>query len=155
MSSKLFLFGSIAIALLLSLLFISKSTIQVSSVNGSFYLKEDSFELGWIHSVEKEPWFEQYERQGEQLLLTTTRFKTFGAGTPSEGVVIPSTDGFVHMEVDQSMEALRLAVSENVETTLIVGDEEIPLYQGLPDHEVVIIEVVDARIWQLWKGRFE
>jgi hypothetical protein len=151
--SKIFLSGGMfAIMLLLSLFLIRIPTIQLSYMDGSFYLNEDSFELGWIHSVEKEPWFETYERRGIDLYLTTTKFKTFGAGVPSSGEVIEAEDGFVHMVVNEKMDEIRLTVSENVKTTLYTEKSEIHLYKLVDDYDVIVIRVVKASLWNLLRG---
>lgn len=138
--------------LLLSLFLIRIPTIQLSYMDGSFYLLDNTFELGWIHSVEKEPWFESYERDGHNLYLKTTKFKTFGAGVPSSKDVIEAEDGFVHMAVNEKMDEVRLAVSKNVRTTLYTENSEIPLYELVDDYETVVIQVDTATLWNLLRG---
>ena len=142
----LWILGSIAFLMLLSLLFI-EDVIEVTYGDESFYIEEESFEVGWIHSVEKEEWIEVYEVVGDELLLKETRFKTFGAGVPSEGEIIPSTDGYVHMKINRRMKELQLTVSENVQTTLYLSDEIIPLYNLTDNLEVVTIQIKKRPIW--------
>ena len=142
----LWISGSIAFLMLLSLLFV-EDVIEVTYGDESFYIEGESFEVGWIHSVEKEEWVEVYEVIDDELLLKETRFKTFGAGVPSEGEIIPSTDGFVHMKVNQRMKELQLAVSENVQTTLYVSSEKIPLYDLTDNYEAVTIQITKRPIW--------
>src|SRR5690554_6660625 len=113
MSSRRFIIGIIILIVFLFSITLKVPTIQVSYMDGSFYLKEDIFEIGWIHSVEKEPWFETFIRKGDALYLVETKFKTFGAGTPSIGELIPSEDGFVHMKLDEKFKVINLTVSEN------------------------------------------
>lgn len=141
--------GGIVITMLLMSFFIKRPTILATSVNGSFFIKEDTFEIGWIHSVEKEPWFELFERKGNDLYLIGTRFKTFGAGTPSDEQVIASDDGFVHMKVNLKMKELRLTISEDVKTTLYRGADVIPLYKRIGNHETIVFEVKKIPLWQL------
>ncbi len=138
--------GSIVFLMLLYLLII-EDTIEVSYGGESIYVGEKTFEIGWIHSVEKEEWFETYEIAGDELLLKETRFKTFGAGVPSNGEIIPSEDGFVHMKVNQSMKELRLTVSQNVKTTLYLANEIIPLYEVVDDYETVTIQIKKRPNW--------
>lgn len=121
-------------------------------MNGSFYLKNDWFEIGWIHSVEKEPWFETFIRRGNKLYLVETKFKTFGAGTPSAGEVISSDDGFVHMKLDEEVVELNLAVSDNAKTTLYTETSEVKLYERVDDYEVVVITVEKIPLWRLLWG---
>ena len=110
------------------------------------------FEIGWIHSVEKEPWYETYENINDQLYLTVTKFKTFGAGTPSDEEVIPSQDGFIHMKVNRPMDAVHLVVSKNVKSTLYTNDKIIPLYELVDDYETITIEIIDIPLWRLLRG---
>ncbi|WP_225228749.1 DUF1850 domain-containing protein [Bacillus sp. PS06] len=137
---------------LLILLFVNVSKLKVSYNDRYFYLDNDTFEIGWIHSVEKEPWYETYEMRNDSLFLNETRFKTFGAGTPSDGTIIPSNDGFVHMLINQKMEDIHLFVSNNVKTTLYTEKSTIPLYELVDDYETVTIEVKKIPLWELLRG---
>lgn len=119
----------------------------------AYFLTEDAFTLKWIHSVEKEEWLEMYERDGEQLLLTETVFKTFGAGVPSDGEIIPSEDGFVHMRINQHLPEMNLTVSENVQTTILTQEKTIPLYELTGDYEFVAISIKRIHLWQYVGGK--
>ncbi|EIM08033.1 hypothetical protein A1A1_03037 [Planococcus antarcticus DSM 14505] len=112
-----------------------------------YYLKEKEFTLQWIHSVEKEEWLEFYERDGDSLLLTETKFKTYGAGVPSDGEIISSEDGYVHMKIGRLFTEMNLTVSENAQTTIITAEEEIPLYEYTEDYELVTIKIEFIHLW--------
>ncbi|MEF2071338.1 DUF1850 domain-containing protein [Consotaella aegiceratis] len=60
----------------------------------------ERFTLSWIHSVEKEAWEETFRIDGEGAIsVVATRFKTFGAGVPSDvGTITRLEDGWVVME---------------------------------------------------------
>nr|WP_240033976.1 DUF1850 domain-containing protein [Planococcus salinus] len=118
-----------------------------------YYLKESSFTLKWIHSVEKEEWREQYERDGDKLLLTETIFKTYGAGVPSDGEIIPSEDGYVHMRINRQVQEMNLTVSENAQTAIETDDKEILLYELTPDYEFVTISVRHVHLWEYVGGK--
>lgn len=147
--------GSTFITVLLLILFIKIPVIEVSYNDSRFFLKDDQFEIGWIHSVEKEPWFERYTLKNDNLYLVETRFKTFGAGTPSTGKVLPSSDGFVHMALDYKMDEINLIVSKNVQTTLYTESSSIPLYKIAPDHENFVIKNKELPIWQIIRGDYK
>jgi hypothetical protein len=76
---------------------------QVLTIDGeggekSAYLGASDFSLKWKHSVEKEEWEEFFVLQDTGILLTDTRFKTFGAGVPSDaGSDNFIKDGWVYM----------------------------------------------------------
>lgn len=154
-NKRLKILGSTFFAVLLIILFIKIPVIEVSYNDSRFFLKDDQFEIGWIHSVEKEPWFETYTLKDHSLYLIETRFKTFGAGTPSTGKVLPSSDGFVHMELNNKMDEINLIVSKNVQTTLYMKNRSIPLYKIAPDHGTVVIKNKELPVWQIIRGDYK
>lgn len=61
-----------------------------------FHQKEVS--IRWTHSVEKEDWEEFFHIKDNTINLTSTRFKTFGAGVPDNaGEDTYIKDGWVYM----------------------------------------------------------
>ncbi|MEC3883931.1 DUF1850 domain-containing protein [Halobacillus sp. HZG1] len=64
-----------------------------------FRLEEgDGFTISWTHSVEKETWEEMFVIEDGTIELTSTRFKTFGAGVPNDtGDQTYLKDGWVYM----------------------------------------------------------
>lgn len=121
--------------------------IQVSSEQYTHFYPSDQFELTWIHSVEKEEWREFYRVDDQDLLLYETAFKTFGAGVPSEGEIIPSDDGFIHLKVNQRFPELRLFISESIETTMIFSGQEVPIYSYIDSYEDIVIRVTYYPWW--------
>lgn len=100
--------------------------------------------------MEKEAWTEDYEISGDVLLLTETRFKTFGAGVPSTASDSEQTslqDGFVVMQINRSFPSLDLVVSTNVNSTLVLGETRIPLFEWAGDYETVTISVKKMSLW--------
>lgn len=81
-----------------------------------------------------------------------THFKTFGAGVPSIAKDTELTDGFVKMKMDIRYPELYLTVSENVETTIISEDREIPIYNYANDYDVVHITIRRIYLWELLLG---
>jgi hypothetical protein len=144
--------GSTLLAVLLLFLYVKIPVIFVSYEDGDFFITDDAFEIEWIHSVEKEPWMETYQKKQDHLYLVKTRFKTFGAGTPSDGEIIPTSDGFVHMKINRRVEVIHLAVSKNIKTTLYTEEDEIPLYEMVDDYETVTIQIKKLSLWQLLRG---
>ena len=92
--------GSIIFIVLLFLFIWPYKVLVVQSPNMHMQFSPQPFTIGWIHSVEKEPWYELYKPSDDGFLLYETYFKTFGAGVPSDGEIIPSTDGFIHMKIE-------------------------------------------------------
>lgn len=125
--------------------------VAINLPTETIYLKQDQFDIQWVHSVEKEEWIESYEVKGSSFLLTTTAFKTFGAGVPSDGQIEIRDDGFVHMTINREMNDILLVVSDLVKTTVTSQKEEIALYDLVQDYEEVQISVKWLPWWTILK----
>lgn len=148
--------GAVVIALLFASFFFKFSAVTVEADNQMYWTLQDTFGLAWIHSVEKEEWVEFYELKNDQLLLTHTSFKTFGAGvpsTPNDGKNTVLENGYVTMDIDRMFQSLQLVVSENVQSTLLLEEKEVPLYKLTKNYEVVTISVTKLSLWDMvFKG---
>lgn len=130
--------------MLLFIFLIPQKTIVIASEGTpNIYLDDDTFEIHWIHSIEKEEWYEVYEVTNDELLLTTTYFKTFGAGVPheSEEESEITADGFIKYTVNDTYEDIYLNISDNVETKIVQGNEEFLLYEMYEPYTAVEIKV--------------
>ncbi|MFG6115302.1 DUF1850 domain-containing protein [Halobacillus sp. MO56] len=99
---RLLLLLAAFILLLLPLLFIHLTVLTVSvndDLERAFFIQEEeSFSIRWVHSVEKEEWEEMFVVEDGQIVLDSTRFKTFGAGVPNDaGEDTFIKDGWVYM----------------------------------------------------------
>ena len=150
MKSKKLVRG-IIILILLSIFFIRIPILSFEFSDTTYYSTEKEFNLSWIHSVEKEEWIEHYELEGKKIVLESTKFKTFGAGVPSDSEEVELVDGFVHMKINQSYQELNLTISENVKSTIYLGDKEFKLYEYGETYDTVQIKVKKLFIWQYWR----
>ena len=146
--------GSIAICILLLIFFIRIPTIAFHFSSQTIYIKGESFDLSWIHSIEKEEWIEHYIIENNELLLQSTSFKTFGAGVPSDAYEVKLKDGFVVMTIEQPYKELNLTISEYVDTTIQIADQQFKLYEYGKPYETVLITVERLLIWQYLRGSF-
>ncbi|WP_017754774.1 DUF1850 domain-containing protein [Calidifontibacillus oryziterrae] len=144
-----FVFG----LLFILILFFPVSVTKVSSLDNAFYFTDKEFSIYWIHSVEKEAWQEFYERQGKDLVLTYTKFKTFGAGVPSQGKIKKNEKGFITYEIGRRMEGINLIVSENVKSTLFIKNRKIPLYKFAGNYEEITIKQVKRPLCMAWMNQ--
>lgn len=151
MNNKFWVGGACSIVLLFLLLW-RMPVVQFDFENERYYLAETDFQLKWIHSVEKEEWMEFYERDRDTLLLTETKFKTYGAGVPSDGEIIPSDDGFVHMKINRPYKEMNLTVSQNAQTTITTANKEILLYEYTKDYGFVTITIEWINLWEYVRG---
>ena len=141
----------LVLLLLLIIAFFPLNFVNIILPNETIVFYEENFDIEWVHSVEKETWIETYEVKGNKLILTSTTFKTYGAGVPSDGVVEDRGDGFVHMTINREMDDILLVVSDLVEMTVHYGNKEIPLYKMVDDYEEVQIESKQLPWWNILK----
>jgi len=154
MSSKK-LFGSIGVLLILLAIFFIRVPVLVFQFSEKTYFSTSKhFDLGWIHSVEKEEWIEHYEINQDDLILVSTKFKTFGAGVPSISEDVELIDGYVQMKINQPYKELNLTISENVDSTIYFDNREIKIYDYGETYSTVLISVKKIFIWQYWGGEF-
>lgn len=149
--SNVFLsWGASILALFFLSVFIRVPVFAFTTDDQLYWTTDREFDLSWIHSVEKEEWIEHYQHKDGQLWLSDTSFKTFGAGVPSSGAKTELKDGYVRMAVDLTYPSLRLAVSENVHSTLILSDHTLHLYEFVDDYDTVTIEPQRFSIWDFF-----
>jgi len=143
------LFFALSVIAALSAVLISRPVtfLQVSSADFKCASTLPAFTLRWIHSVEKEHWQENYQISEQQLLLSSTQFKTFGAGTPSSEAVITQSDGWLHYPVNRLLPRVNWVVSRNVESTILTDLGVWPLYQDFEDYAEVQIQVMQVPRW--------
>ncbi len=103
---------------------------------------EDEFSLKWRHSVEKQYWQEDYQRQEQHLLLTHSYMQTFGAGTPSVGQPINAPDGYVGLASHLAFDELNWVVSSVMQGVILSNNHYLPIYQLVPEHTVVHISPI-------------
>ena len=104
------------------------------------YFVEPSFQLRWIHSVEKQWWEEQYIRESDGLLLTTTYFQAFGAGTPStEALAEIQKPGYIGYQINQRLPHLNWVVSRLTQGEIDYGNYRILIHQWVPDYSEITV----------------
>lgn len=130
------------------------SVLQFSSTDFKCNLASPSLSLRWFHSVEKEHWQENYQIAGEQLLLSSTQFKTFGAGTPSTEGAITSKDGWLHYKAKRLLPRIHWIVSRNVESTVLSKLGAWPLYEDFDDYAEIKIQVMQVPRWHYFTQEF-
>ncbi|ALX50247.1 DUF1850 domain-containing protein [Lentibacillus amyloliquefaciens] len=109
----------------------------------ALYLKDRSFSIQWTHSVEKEDWIEYFNIRDDVLYLESTKFKTFGAGVPSQtehSAVLE--DGWVHMDIERKIgEALVVRSHQLNDYQLRFGKET---YDLQPSDDAYTISVSET-----------
>lgn len=146
--------GSIVTVLLLFLIWPKSALVIEAEGYEPVYLEAGTFELHWIHSIEHEEWYEVYEIQKEDLLLTETYFKTFGAGVPSDSEEPPeiTDDGFVKFTVNDTYTALHMNVSENVKTKIVQNNRDYLLYEMFDSNTSVKVSIENRPLFLQLQG---
>ncbi|HKL11692.1 MAG TPA: DUF1850 domain-containing protein [Clostridia bacterium] len=111
----------------------------------------DVFTVKWIHSVELEPWEEQFEvGKDMEIYLEETRFKAFGAGVPdSAGSSTEVKDGYVVFSgIHKKMPNLVYGVSPIAKHTLVIKDKVLSLYELLPPDTAVSFNIKSISLWK-------
>ncbi|WP_348548671.1 DUF1850 domain-containing protein [Psychrobacter sp. KFRI-CH2-11] len=120
---------------------VSQQPVVEVQVDGTIcYFTEPNFELRWIHSVEKQWWEEQYQRTDDGLLLTTTYFEAFGAGTPSTEALAPiQKPGYLGYQINETLPSLNWVVSRLTKGELNYADHRLLIHEWAPDYSEVTI----------------
>lgn len=100
----------------------------------------DVLQISWTHSIEKSTWMDTLTVTPDgRLVLTETRFRSFGAGMPydTEGIVTYE-DGFIVLQgLQQHIPAYQWVHSQFVQHTvrwngkIVVQPENIPHHRGV------------------------
>ncbi|PJX24874.1 hypothetical protein CAP50_04740 [Psychrobacter sp. L7] len=144
-SKRLWLLTSAALmaALVFFVLWASVSqqpVVEVQVDGTTCYFTEPNFGLRWIHSVEKQWWEEQYQRTDDGLLLTTTYFEAFGAGTPSTEALAPiQKPGYLGYQINEKLPSLNWVVSRLTKGELNYVDHRLLIHEWAPDYSEVTI----------------
>ena len=139
--------------LLISLMGSSQRLTLIITPDFQCKIENPQFALSWIHSVDKTPWIEQYERKDKGFLLTKTQFKTFGAGVPHDGKVIESNDSMIHYQIDQFMPEINWIIDREVYSTIILPDDlssenHWEIYQEFDRYSEIQIRNQPFNFWQ-------
>lgn len=133
------------ILLILAFLPIHVLTIENMYENKTYVVQpfkdDDIFIMKWIHSVELEPWEEWFGIKDNNIILLKTRFKAFGAGVPDRAgeETYMEDDYIVYDKINTIIPSLTYGISPFAQHTLIIKDQEFPLYKTLaPDTGVSI-----------------
>ena len=136
--------------LALALLFAQTRVVVVKSDDFECYFKDKNFELSWIHSVEKEDWIEGYRVEKDGFTLISSKFKTFGAGVPSDGNITKKEEGFVIYDTDIKLHEINWIVSQNVNSTLNINNKSFKVYKHFDEYSELHFLVKKLPFWKLY-----
>lgn len=136
-----------AISIIIS---VKKSDFTIILHEGtSCKIKDPTFSLSWVHSVDKTPWIEQYQRSNHGFILTHSIFRTFGAGVPHDGKVLESHDGMIHYEMNQPIAEINWVIDREVQSTIILPQQHSwKIYENSPRFSEVQIRNQPLNFWQ-------
>lgn len=95
-------------------------------------VRDEGFSLAWVHSVELEAWQEDFRvNDAGRVLITGTRFRTFGAGTPDLAPEHETRDGWVIMAgFDRIVDPLVIRAGETTDHTFVCDGTRVALAPG-------------------------
>ncbi|EAU41267.1 hypothetical protein FP2506_00830 [Fulvimarina pelagi HTCC2506] len=105
---------------------------------------DDRFTLAWIHSVEHETWEETFRiTNAGAIEIHSTRFKTFGAGVPSDGADTTRIEnGWVIMDgIDRTVDPLAVLATPKEDYRLHWNDEDYDLTPDDTPHVLTFVIV--------------
>ena len=108
--------------------------------------------LRFIHSVQKTP-VEEFlvvSEARDELLLTATKYQSFGVGlpfSPAEGEFTQEGDYFYLRGQNRHFKKLDLRVGLGTELSLSIADRYLPIYEDYAPGTLVELKLVP-----LWKG---
>ncbi len=136
----------ISLIIVSSIIFILGCTIEQGKVlviqnnktgtTTEFYLPENEFSLGYIHSVMKTPAEELfYVNKDNEIVLDKTIYKSLGVGLPflpSEGTLTVENGEFI-LYMDRSFKELNMIISPIPKHWLKIGDITYPMMDILKE----------------------
>ncbi|HET7788005.1 MAG TPA: DUF1850 domain-containing protein [Myxococcales bacterium] len=129
--------------------------VKSASQGRCFGLRGTTFDLSWIHSVERTPWRETYRQEASGLFLIASEFSSAGAGIPDRlapGETFRERSGKMrienrHLRIDD----LRIRLSPLSHHLLHIGGRDIDL-DDLFGESVVSIRVRQGEHDETAKG---
>lgn len=140
-----------AIALIFSvyLSVIHRSVTIISTPVDTCKVNDEQFSLFWIHSIDRTPWIEYFERSEHGFVLKKSVFKTFGAGVPNDGQWIKTQDGMIHYVMNFHQEDIRWIVDTDVQSTIVYSNNnDWKIYQDLDRFTEIHIQNKNFNLWQ-------
>jgi hypothetical protein len=103
----------------------------------------DEVALSWVHSVEQTPWTDVFTiTENCRLLLTETRFQSFGAGVEHQYEDISHEDGtYTARGLNECHDSVNWIHSHDAEHTVTINRVEEVDTASLPHHEPLRITI--------------
>lgn len=112
---------------------------------------DDSFSIRFIHSVHQTPVWENFVVKGmDQLVLTSTEYRSYGVGMPSlpsEGVFTQLGDRFMLTNLNRPFKKIPVRVGPEAKLSFIHREQEYPLYQWFDSGTLVNINIRYDHWW--------
>ena len=122
--------------------------VEVKEQNFQCKIDQKSFQLSWMHSVERTQWKERYLLDKDHFILTDTQFVSFGAGTPDQGTITRQDDGNIHMQINRKMKEINWVISRRMQGKIESADRIWNIYQDFPDYSTVQLSIKKDSLWK-------
>ena len=109
------------------------------------------FAIKYTHSVENTPVWDYFKVLEGDILLTSTKYMSYGAGLPflNKNDYQIENDKFVIKEINTKLAQIPLRVSDYAKHKLVIDDQVYRLYKLTATQNLVMIKVEEKNLYQL------
>ena len=109
------------------------------------------FAIKYTHSVENTPVWDYFKVTEDQLLLTSTKYMSYGAGLPflDKNDYVVADDKFTIKNIDAELSQIPLRVSDYAKHKLLINGHKYKLYKLTATQNLVNIKVEEHNLYQL------
>lgn len=161
LGSSLFFLGLLTAVVLLFLPF--HKGLWIVSTNGKEVVlcaemeEGEEFVLSFIHSVNKRPVYDTLRVEGDHLLISKSRYDSFGAGIPETSTETSElkigNDGWLELTVNRRVPEILLFVGRVANHSLSLKGRQVALADVAKPGTSLSIKVRSASFFEIWKGR--
>jgi hypothetical protein len=163
MGKKIFYLVVLIIVILLGICFgkIRVLVVEEATTNKIIYQQriesEVNFAIKYTHSVENTPVWDYFKISGEEILLTSTRYKSYGAGLPflNKNKYTVANEQFLIEDINIKLDQIPLRVSNYAKHKLLIEEDIYKLYQLTSNQNLLLFKVEKKSRYQfiLWEVR--
>ncbi|MBM7556918.1 DUF1850 domain-containing protein [Halanaerobacter jeridensis] len=108
------------------------------------------FAIKYTHSVENTPVWDYFKVLDRNILLTSTKYMSYGAGLPflKKNNYQVQDEKFIIKEINTQLEKIPLRVSDYAKHKLLIDQEVYKLYQLTAAQNLVMIKVEEKNLYQ-------
>ena len=113
------------------------------------------FAIKYTHSVENTPVWDYFKVAGTEIILTGTKYMSYGAGLPflKKDDYSLEDDKFIIEEINKRLNEIPLRVSDYAKHKLLINGENYRLYSLTTAQNLVMIKVEIKKLYEFLAWR--